>query len=502
MPTWVVHFEPTVSHLSPLPTGGFAERVATPGTRVAPPAGSFPVVSAVRVHLTNDGAGAAPLLVTERQPATLAFIGRTAPVAGTVPPAFIVLGTVVGNVDFDRTQTPPVPRFTCGTIRNAATNSSTLNFQASTADEVARSDWILRIEKHPLTFDTNVVRSFSLRLPWVFNERSEKLQLSARLVINGTPHADETRNQVIDIPLVHLAVPEEADATKPKRKFIGVRNLYTRSNEHDSSSATAPVLRVPLANARMRVILHASFATFCTASAAPIPTVATAIEQILNDAGFGASVDVLNGPAADAECALHWRSVDGRFMSRLIVDRDQSKPERDRIEHLTAAAIAANRGVTVPNGMEQRIPFFDFYIFAEDSEPPAATELAHSERLVPVTGSVRGVLATTATKALATPIVIAKGFGATSPLRKLLAQIVDADHTNVLAGTVCHEIGHTLGLKHPIAFKGSLPYAFGDAEFARGTMSSGGLVTGSGPPRMALSFFGPVHQLEIGRRYR
>lgn len=502
MPTWVVHFEPTITHLTPRPAGGFAEVVAAPGTRVAPPAGSFPIITAVRIHLTNDGAGPAPLLVTERRPATLVLIGRTAPIPTTPAPAFIVLGTLVGTVDFDRGKTPPAPRFTCGSIRDPATNNSTLNFQPSVVNEVIRSDWVLRIEKHPVTFDTNVVQSFHLHLPWVFNERTEKLQLSARLTIAGTLHADETRNQIIALPLVHQGVPEEADTTKPKRKFIGLRNLYTRSNEHDSSSATAPLLRVPLAANRVRVILHTSFTTFCTGStSAAVADVATAIEQIMNDAGFGANVVVQHGAAADVECARHWKAVDGRFMSLLILDPNQAQPESARLEHRIAAAIAANQRLTIPTGMEQRIPFFDFYIFAEGSEPPTATELAHSERLIAVPGTVGGIIAATTTKVLATPIIIARGASRASPLRKLLSQIAPADHVNALAGTVCHEIGHTLGLKHPVAFTGSLPYVFGDASFARGTMGSGGLVIGSGVPRMALFFFGPVHQLEIRRRY-
>jgi hypothetical protein len=127
--------------------------------------------------------------------------------------------------------------------------------------------------------------------------------------------------------------------------------------------------------------------------------------------------------------------------------------------------------------------------------------LAHSEGKVSVKGSVAGIIAATATKVLHTPIVIAKGSTSNSPMPKLLSQIDRADHANLLAGTICHEIGHTFGVKHPVVFSGALPYVFGDAQFGRGTMGGGGVVVGSGTPRMPLYFFGPIHQLEIRRLY-
>jgi len=221
----------------------------------------------------------------------------------------------------------------------------------------------------------------------------------------------------------------------------------------------------------------------------------------MNDAGF-ANVTVIDGAAADTECNQHWKSVDGHFMARNITDADQSKPQADRLEHRFAAAIAANtRGtVSIPAGMEERIPFFDFYVFAESSNPPSATEFAHSEGFVTVTGSVGGVIPATATKTLVTPIVIAIG-SAGSQLRKHLAAISTSDHANTLANTICHEVGHTFGLRHSVAFRGSPPYETGDAEFGRGTMGPAGLLIGSGTPRVPVSFFGPVQLLEIRRLY-
>jgi hypothetical protein len=86
-------------------------------------------------------------------------------------------------------------------------------------------------------------------------------------------------------------------------------------------------------------------------------------------------------------------------------------------------------------------------------------------------------------------------------MRKMLGQIATGDHANLLATTVCHEIGHTFGLRHAVAFIDAPPYVSGDPTFERGTMANAGVVTGSGTPPMPLGFFGPVHQQEIRRLF-
>jgi len=219
--------------------------------------------------------------------------------------------------------------------------------------------------------------------------------------------------------------------------------------------------------------------------------------DILLDAGFGA-VDSLQGTPAVTDCNLHWKIVGGHFMGRRITDPDQTKPPQDRLENRLSAAITNNNigSVSIPAGMEEVIPFFDFYIFAEAADPPNSSELAHSETTI---ASLLNPAA--GTKAAITPIVIAIGFGSGNPLRKMLSQIASADHANLLATTICHEIGHTFGLRHSVALIGQPPYASADPTFQRGTMASAGLVVGSGTPRVQLGFFGPVHVQEITRLF-
>jgi hypothetical protein len=496
MPGWKVNFEPTITHLTPTTGGAHTAVVAAAGAKVTPPTGSFPVVTAVRLKFTDDAAGPDPVPRGPGKAASLDLIARAASADPKTAPPFVVVATMPGTATFDGT-----PKFTIKTIKDPASFSVNLDVRPGTANEVVRSDWVLQIDPHP-TFVTSPKTFFTLRLPWKFDETTAKLQLNARLSIDGTLHADESRNLMLDIPLSHRDVPEEADKKKPVQKFFGLRNLYTRANDLDPKAKTEPAVpKVAFAGRRMRVLLDSTFVSFCTGNtSAKVADVVTGVTSIMNDAGFG-TVDVLSGAATNTECRTHWKQVGGHFMSVAIRDADQGKPEADRIENKFAASIDGGGSVAIPDGMEERIPFFDFYIFAEDKDPPNAVELAHSERRVNVKGSVGGIIASSATKVLHTPIIISKGSGSSSPLRNLLSQIDKADHANLLAGTICHEIGHTFGLKHPVVFSGSPPYVFGDAQFGRGTMSGGGIVVGSGTPRMPLYFFGPIHQLEIRRLY-
>jgi hypothetical protein len=418
------------------------------------------------------------------------LIGAAVPTTGA--PAFVSLGVVNGTVDFNTSGPKPVPRFTAGTRRVGAGPSTTIDFVPATGFDVQRSDWVLQIDGNPDSFGTGVVTSFFVQLPWQFIENPGRMRLSARLSIGGRVAADETVNTPLDLPLRHLQVPEDAATNGTPLTFFGLRNLYTRSNAH-----TLP--RVPSANQAFNVILHSSFTDFCTQStSATVAAVITGVADILQDAGFQV-VNFLQGQPAVTDCNLHWKSVGGHFMGRRITDPNPSgKPPQDLLENRLSAAIGNNNigTVSIPSGMEEVIPFFDFYIFAESADPPNATELAHSET------TISSLLnPTAATKAGITPIVIAKGFNSGSPLRRLLSQIATTDHANVLATTICHEIGHTFGLRHAVAFRGQPPYVAGDAAFQRGTMGSAGFVVGSGTPRMPLGFFGPVHLQEISRLF-
>jgi hypothetical protein len=181
-------------------------------------------------------------------------------------------------------------------------------------------------------------------------------------------------------------------------------------------------------------------------------------------------------------------------MGHNITDPNQNQPASSRLENRLSAAIPANNPATVqiPAGMEEVIPFFDFYIFAESADPPNSVELAHSEDTIDVFLTADKppkptfVDRTTGNKALTTPVVIASGTGANSSLRRILAQIATTDHANLLATKIGHEIGHTFGLRHTVALIGQPPYVSGDATFQRGAMAGAGFAIGSGTPRMPL----------------
>lgn len=495
---WHVHFEPTITHLAPTGAGNFRAVTATPGTKVNPPTGSFQVTTSVRLNLTDDAQGPPPLNPGDPSlPATLEFIGRAKPGPGTSQP-FISMGVVKGTATYNTSGSKPVPQFICGKAA-AGGASVTIDFTSATTPEIVRSDWVMRIEKHPDTFDTNFVNSFFVQLPWQFIESPGLLQMSARLTINGKLEADENRNTPLNIPLIHNSIPEDADPKKAPFTFFGLRNLYTRANEHQPSPRVP--FKVSIGNDVISIIVHTSFSDFCVQrTSATVGQVLSRVADILSDAGFN-PVNTLQGARADAECNLHWKRINGHFIGRKITDLNQSQPDANKLEFRLAAAISANnRGsVKIPDGMEERIPFFEFYVFAEDTAPPSPNELAHSEGFVIVPGSVGGVLQTQGVKALITPIIMATAQG--SPLRQTLGAIASADHVNLLATTICHEIGHTFGLRHAVAFIDKPPYQTGDANFGRGVMGSSGLVIGSGTPRIPLSFFGPVHLQEIRRLY-
>ncbi len=498
---WLVHFEPTISHLTPNGRGGFTAVTAAPGARIQPPPGSFPVFTRIRLNFTDDAQGPPP--ITPGSPAlaaTLEFVGRAKPSDGSSNP-FLSMGILNGKVKYDMSGVRPVPQFICAT--HSLPNSAELHidYTPATNDDVAHSDWVIYIEKHPKTFDTYITPGFFVQLPWQFIENPGVLQISVRLSINGNLEADENRNTPLSIPIIHNSVPENIDARQSRFTFFGLRNLYCRANAHQPNERIP--FKIPIGGNTLTIFLHSSFNDFCAQkTSASITDVISKTTEIFKNAGFGA-INILSGKPADDDSQLHWRRVAGRYMAINIKDANQSLPDADKLEFRFAAAINANNfgAVRIPDDMVERIPFFNFYIFVEDAPPSDPTELARSETFTPIHGSTGGILKDQGLKALLTPIIMSKERG--SQLLNTLNRVDGADHANLLASNICHEIGHSLGLRHAVAFIDNLPYERGDTRFSRGVMATtvSGYPDSSGKIRFPMSYFGPVHVQVIKRLY-
>lgn len=464
---WHIRFQPTIVALTRGARGNFTATQIQPGPPVAAPAGSFQVVISATPKLSERNNGKSPIAPGSSADATVEFIGRPAPKAGTTtPPPWISIGVVKGKVDFNTVAGKLVPRFTAKT-RSAGGNSVVTDFTPATTPEIQRSDWVLPVTMDADTFDLSPNNRVLLQMPWQFIENPGRLQLTARLKVGPDTAADENVNTPLDLPLKHTGVPADAAANGTPLTFFGLRNLYTKSNEQNLPNFPFG------SSSSLRVILHSTVTAFLSSlTQTDVTAVTDGIIQIMQEAGF-ANVNVLSGAPADADCAKHWVNRNGHFMGLKIT----------------------NPNAAVPAGNAEVVPFFDFYIVAESADPADPNELANSEGILP------GLLNPRAgTKGLTTPIVISIGTGSANPLRQVLAQIDASDHVNVMAGTICHEIGHTFGLRHVVAYNGQPPYA-APGPTVRGVMGPASYVIGSGTPRVPLPFFGPVHKAEIKRLF-
>lgn len=472
-----VKLTPKSVFLKPSGNGSF-----TTGSQ--PSAGAFRVVTSVEISLAQNNGGTMPVVLGAPQPARLELLARIKTNNPSAP--FTLCGTLGLSKGDLRLLTTGV-RFSAK--RPDPTPNSTLqiaDFTPSPAPEIANSDYELSLTADSTTVDVPTNTPVKLHLPWVFDSRNTTFELNARLNVGNTVETDVTgpdANQAIEIQTQHDGVTDDAVvnqvAQHPPFTFFGVRNLYTMS-----LLGSPTRVRVPFAAQTMNVFLDTSVMGLMTAPA-NLATLAGFVRTVMTDLGFG-SVTVDAGTAVQTRFTTSFkqiRTTKGNlwWMSRNV---------RAANEKTFADAMEADKQFSFDPAETVQIPFFDFYIVRQDVDPNG-NELAHSEGLSSITPPNKNILA---------PIALTAGTNSQSGLRKFLGGLPANLQPIIIAQSICHEIGHTLGLRHEVEFPGAVPYKFpGNNDSIRGVMA--GAVTPPVGTTAVFQFFGPVHRAAIRPLY-
>jgi hypothetical protein len=481
-----VKLTPKAVFLKPSGNGNF-----TTGSQAS--AGAFRVVTSVEIALTKLNGGSMPNFIPGTpKPAKLELLAR---IKTNIPNApFTLCGTIGAT-------TGQMRLLTSGNVQLSAkkpdphnSNLVITDFAPSSAPEIANSDFELRLfpdSSTPTSMDIDNSNPIRLHLPWVFDPRNTTFELNARLTVGGVLETDvvdlvapNDANQAIEIQTQHLGVTDDAVinqvAQHPAFTFFGVRNLYTMS-----LLGSPTRIRVPFAGQTMNIFVEKSVMGLMHAPAT-VTTLAGFVTTIMGDLGF-TSVNVDAGAAVQARFAASFKQVNTTknnlwWMSKSVLAANE-KTFADKLEADQSFSFLPTETV--------QIPFFDFYIVRQDVDPNGS-ELAHSESMSAITPPSKSILA---------PIVLTAGTSNLNGLRKFLSAVSDASlEAMVVATSICHEIGHTLGLRHEVEFPGAPPYKFpADAASVRGVMS--GSVTPPAGTTTPFQLFGPVHRAAIQRLY-
>jgi hypothetical protein len=475
-----VKITPKTVFLTPAGNGNFK-------TGNKPANDAFPVVTGIELSLEQNNGGTMPLAQGQKANATLELLSRVRNTTNTNAP-YSSCGILSGELVLRGSPAAPVLTAKQTDPNNA--NQVITNFAPAATPNVARSDFLLDFSTDDQSI--KIVTSNPIRLPlaWAFSETEPVLQLNARLSVNGTLETDVTGtdpNQPIDIPLKHVSVPDEGiagqAANHPLLTFYGVRSMYTMT-----LFAPPARVKIPVGTQTVNVFLHDSVRALV-----PLPNVTELqnhVQTVLQDLGF-ATVNVDSGATAQGNFRTRFKQVQTpnstRFMS-INVPQAREKP--------IALDLEADKSPGFnPDTETTEVPFFDFYIVSQAVDPSAAApdELGHSESIGKVTPPNKRVL---------TPIVLTAGSNNLAGMRKLFQNIDVQRQAIIVAQVICHEIGHSLGLRHGITFPGGTPYTFKDPTL-RGTMGAAATpppIAGNAIP-VPFQFFGPVHQAAIRQWY-
>ena len=493
---WRISFESSRVFLNPGAGGNFTSVNAAPGANVKPPKDSFTAVTGLFPRLRNDATGTPPIATGANAPATIEFIARIK--GGT----FISLGTLNGRVDFNAGKGKPLPRFTIGTrttrqtVNNVVNTTTVIDLTPVTTVNVTRSDWLLTVNPDADTVPIapgSQLSNFDIQLPWVFDQKNPILELSARLSVNGAVAADESRNTPLQIPLIHNGVPEDLDAAQPALTLYGLRTALPASLARSGFA---------LAGRPLQVFVHPSVTTFLTtaSSAAALTQMRNSMAITLSDVGFPTVNIVMQGDATfAAELARFDRFftiTNGQFHARGMTNVTGPSPLVQG-----SRAFLPDRNFLI-NGEGATIPFFDCFVALENRDP-TKLEIGLGE-----TFNVAGATPIAAgMKLVCSPILVMAGRGTSSGMRGQLAKVDAQDHGNLMANVICHEVGHTLGLRHGVSFTGAPPYVDHDQGVPNSVMYITDLTQpvgggSSASARARTNFFGPVQRNALRSGYQ
>jgi hypothetical protein len=328
-----------------------------------------------------------------------------------------------------------------------------------------KSDFELLLDFDAKTFANPPVTN-SLFVPWEVAEEGAKIEVGLKLLIDGKLHAPVSKNDSLDVPLKHPSVHEDADQALPKHDFFGIRVVYTSAPEFPISGD-----KLPIGQDRLRCLLHTSVKDECESARKGLYNLAKIrgyISGIFRDAGF-ASVDVFE--CKDHEFYLHhWkRNSSGEIVAKNLKNRSR---------------VSDSEGADVP--------YFDFWVAKGDATSvggPAAGAIGEQGHPV---DHIR-VNVATRTKRLIAPT----WFGGPTMQSTLAGASDDDDAMTLLINMLCHELGHSLGLRHALVYAPSSK-AY-ELQPSGGYAPYGLMAYGENSKKLRL--FGPVHKALLKKRY-